>query len=244
MIPVERLHYKLDMRLNRLASNEHQYISEEDKDFALNEARLRLVKNKLGPDKYGHGLDGFRERYMDLESLIVPHEKLSVTKVKTGSRSIYEAAIATTQKPFMLPVDAYTVCTLGKCSGRTVWIENIAPHSDVPVFLNSTHLQPSFGYQVTFATLSDDRFQIYTDDPQGAFKVDSLYLSYLRFPQEICIGGYPKIEDPKGPDRPKSDSDFPEDLEEELLDIATEILAFATNNETAAQAALLRQKEQ
>ena len=44
MILVDSLLYKIDQRLNKLASNDHQEIHLEDKILALNEAQLKLIK--------------------------------------------------------------------------------------------------------------------------------------------------------------------------------------------------------
>ena len=42
MIQVDSLLYKIDQRLNKLSTNEHQQIQLEDKILALNELKLRL----------------------------------------------------------------------------------------------------------------------------------------------------------------------------------------------------------
>ena len=47
MIPVDSLLYKIDQRLNKLSTNEHQQIELEDKILALNEAQIKLIKQRL-----------------------------------------------------------------------------------------------------------------------------------------------------------------------------------------------------
>ena len=47
MILVDSLLYKIDQKLNKLSSNVHQQIPLEDKILALNEAQLKLIKQKL-----------------------------------------------------------------------------------------------------------------------------------------------------------------------------------------------------
>jgi hypothetical protein len=240
MIPIERLHYKLDMKLNKLASNEHQQISREDKDFAIHEGQLRLIKKKLGPNNgYGIGFDGFRKRYQDLEFLVVRHEELSVEKDK-DTVGTYSASLKDLTNQFFLPVDSYITAKRDNCTDRIVVIENIAPHSDVPLYLSSPDLQPSFAYQATFAVISSGSFIVYTADPDGKFEIEKLLISYLRYPTKPCIGDY---EDFDGTLLPKVDCEFPEFLEDELLDIAVEQLALATENTFAAQAAQLRAKD-
>ena len=64
MIPVDSLLYKIDQKLNKLSTNEHQQINLEDKILALNEAQIKLIKQKLdGPStNTGLGLDAFKKQ--------------------------------------------------------------------------------------------------------------------------------------------------------------------------------------
>src|ERR1041385_4300708 len=71
MIAVESLLYKLDMRLNKIATLEHQVIPLENKILALNDAQIKLIKLKLDPNNpLTLGLDAFKKRYEDLETII------------------------------------------------------------------------------------------------------------------------------------------------------------------------------
>lgn len=239
MIPVERLHYKLDMKLNKLASNSHQAISTEDKDFALREAEIQLIKKKLGGGVQGIGMDGFKRRYQDLQFLVVPPES-KVPLIDNSNIANSYILLSSLKEKFLMPIDTYLECSRDNCKKRIVWVESIARHEDVRIYLNSTHHMPSFNYQVTFATISDDRFIIYTEDKQGVFKIDKMFISYLRYPASICFGGY---EDFDGTEKVKIDSEFPEYLEDEILDIAWQNLALITENQFAAQAAQLKIKE-
>ncbi len=63
MIPVDSLLYKIDQKLNKLSSNEHQQIQLEDKILALNEAQLRLIKQKIDSNNVlGGGMDAFKKK--------------------------------------------------------------------------------------------------------------------------------------------------------------------------------------
>ena len=62
MILVDSLLYKIDQKLNKLSTNKNQFIPLEDKIIALNEAQIKLIKQKLdGPPTNGLGLDSFRK---------------------------------------------------------------------------------------------------------------------------------------------------------------------------------------
>ena len=64
MIPVDSLLYKIDQKLNKLSTNEHQQINLEDKILALNEAQIKLIKQKVDgwSTVSGYGLDAFKKR--------------------------------------------------------------------------------------------------------------------------------------------------------------------------------------
>ena len=88
MIPVDSLLYKIDQRLNKLSTNDHQKIQLEDKILALNEAQIKLIKQKVDGIAVanGLGLDAFKKRYGDLQSLVMNynHQPLTLT-LKTCS---------------------------------------------------------------------------------------------------------------------------------------------------------------
>lgn len=239
MIPAIRLHYRIDQKLNKLASNQQQSINVEDKDLAINEAIIKLIKKKIGPNNiYGIGIDGFRKRYQDLESLIVEHRK--VTPVK-GSGPINHYFYETKDfEKFFLPIDVYSVCSRDACTDRIVWAEQLAPHGDVPRYLKSSHLCPSFGHQASFIVITSGKILFYTEDPNGVFEVNDLYVSYLRYPNKVCFGGY---EDFEGNELIQADSELPEFLEDEIIELAVLDLALSTQNEVAAQSAQLRAKD-
>ena len=83
MIPVDSLLYKIDQKLNKLSTNEHQMIQLEDKILALNEAQIKLIKQKVDGISVtsGLGMDAFKKRYEDLQSLVLDynHQPLTLT---------------------------------------------------------------------------------------------------------------------------------------------------------------------
>ena len=85
MIPVDSLLYKIDQKLNKLSTNEHQQIQLEDKILALNEAQIKLIKQKVDgfSTTSGMGLDAFKKRYEDLQSLVenYNHQPLALTLI-------------------------------------------------------------------------------------------------------------------------------------------------------------------
>jgi len=207
------------MQLNALASNEHQYIPDEDWVLVANEALIKLVKNKIG--------EGSKRRYEDLQSLIVPHIQLSLKEDKTPNNRWSSTKDVTKLTPkYLFYSDLYILADKENCKDRVLQV-NISKHSDLPILLKNTNYNPSFEYQDTLGTISGDKFEIYTD---GTFKPTSLYVSYYKYPKEIDIEGYIKLN---GNNSVTQDSDLPDHLEDELVALIVTELGMDTENTNA-----------
>ena len=236
MISTLQLLYKLDMKLNKKVSNEHQSIPLEDKILALNEAQIKLIKKKLGSDNiYGLGVDAFKKRYMDLQDLIVQFEHLGVTPTP-DAYSAYQSDVNLTNKKFMFPLDMYTLCTKGECRNRVVYLSKLTKHGDISTLMFNSHYKPSFEWQESFVVMSSDKIITYTD---GTFVVNGLYLSYIRYPQKIDLAGYINFDGTPSIDQ---DCELTDYLEDELLDLAILELALDTENYPVVQANEIRNK--
>ena len=112
MIPVDSLLYKIDQKLNKLSTNEHQQIQLEDKILALNEAQIKLIKQKVDGFSTipGLGEDAFKKRYEDLQSLVVAYNdgKLPLT-LKNAELNQWAANIHLLVPKYMFYVDSYFI---------------------------------------------------------------------------------------------------------------------------------------
>lgn len=224
MIPIERLLYKLDLRLNKKSSTEHQSIPLEDKILSLNEAQLILIKQKLNSNnKYNSGFDSFKKRYADLQDLVVQFEKLNVTKTNEIFDS-YSGDLDTLTKPYMLPLEIVASCDKNNCKNRQLYVFDIVKHGDLQTMMANNNYKPSFEYQETLAVISGSNIYIYTD---STFKVNFINISYLRYPQKMDYEGY---EDFNGTPSTTINCELSEILEDELLDITTLLIAKDTEN--------------
>jgi len=237
MIAVESLLYKIDQRLNKLSSNAHQEIQLEDKILALNEAQLKLIKQKVsGKNTYGEGFDAFKKRYEDLENLVESHEEHPLPlSLKDTKLNRWAANVSVVTPGYMLYVDSYITADKGECKDRVIYVNHdLTKHADVTLLLNNSNYRPSFEYQETFSTLTTDEVSIFTD---GTFTPKTLFLSYIRYPKYIDREGYVKFD---GSDSVNEDCELKNYLEDELLDLAVENLAMYTENITAVQSAQAR----
>jgi hypothetical protein len=238
MIPVDSLLYKIDQKLNKLSTNEHQQIQLEDKILALNEAQIKLIKQKVDGFSVvsGLGLDSFKKRYEDLQSLVVnyAHQPLTLT-LKNTQLNQWFAYLHALDPKYMFYIDSYVLADKGRCKDRKIWINrDLAKHGDLSLLLNNDHYKPSFEYQETFNFISSDEISIFTD---GTFTPTKIYISYMRYPVYIDKEGYIKFD---GTPSVNQDCELETYLEDELLDLTVQNLAMYTENASAVQSAQYR----
>ncbi len=238
MIKVDSLLYKIDQRLNKLSSNEHQQIQLEDKILQLNESQIKLVTQKVtgAPTPSQIGLDGFRKRYEDLQNLVENYVDHPLNlALKDSNINQWYSSIVNLSPKYMFYVDCYILADKGRCVDRKIYInQDLAKHGDLQFLLNNDFYKPSFEYQETFNEISSNEIFIYTD---GTFTPKKLYLSYIRYPRYIDKAGYIKFDNTASTD---VDCELDERLEDELLDLTVQNLAEYTENNAAVQSAQLR----
>jgi hypothetical protein len=238
MIPVDSLLYKIDQRLNKLSTNDHQQIQLEDKILALNEAQIKLIKQKVDGFSVvsGLGLDAFKKRYEDLQSLVITYnnQPLALT-LKNAELNQWFANIHLLTPKYMFYIDSYILADKGRCKDRKIWINrDLAKHGDLSLILNNSHYKPSFEYQETFNFLSSDEISIFTD---GTFTPTEIFISYMRYPVYIDKTGYIKFDGQPSIDQ---DCELEAYLEDELLDLTVQNLAMYTENQSAVQNSVYR----
>jgi hypothetical protein len=238
MIPVDSLLYKIDQKLNKLSTNNHQQIQLEDKILALNEAQIKLIKQKVDGFSVvsGMGMDAFKKRYEDLQSLVISYidGKLNL-KIKNEELNQWYAKIHDLSPKYMFYLDSYVLADKGVCKDRKIWInKDLAKHGDLQFLLNNDHYKPSFEYQETFNFISSDEISIFTD---GTFTPSGVYISYMRYPIYIDKTGYIKFDGQPSTD---VDCELETYLEDELVDLTVQNLAMYTENAAAVQSAQFR----
>jgi len=238
MIPVDSLLYKIDQKLNKLSTNIHQQINLEDKILALNEAQIKLIKQKVDGFSVvsGMGLDAFKKRYEDLQSLVITynHQPLDLI-LKNEELNQWFANLHLLVPKYMFYIDSYVLADKGVCKDRKIWINrDLAKHGDLQFILNNDHYKPSFEYQETFNFLSSDEISIFTD---GTFTPSKIYISYMRYPVYIDKEGYVRLD---GTDSVNQDCELELYLEDELVDLTVQNLAMYTENSAAVQSAQFR----
>lgn len=238
MILVDSLLYKIDQKLNKLSTNEHQQIQLEDKILALNEAQIKLIKQKIDGISIvsGLGFDSFKKRYDDLQRLVEHYDDHPLAlKLVDKELNQYATSIENLSPKYMFYVDSYFLADKGRCKNRIIWINNnLSKHTDLRLLLNNEYYKPSFEYQESICFISSDEISIFTD---GSFTPTKLYLSYIRYPKYINKEGYIGLD---GNNSVNQDCELEEYLEDELVDLAVQNLAMYTENSSAVQSAQFR----
>lgn len=238
MIPVDSLLYKIDQKLNKLSTNEHQQIQLEDKILALNEAQIKLIKQKIDGISIvsGMGMDAFKKRYEDLQSLVMNynHQPLVLT-LEDANLNQWSANVHDLDPKYMFYLDSYILADKGRCVDRKIWINrDLAKHGDLQFILNNDHYKPSFEYQETFNLISSNDVSVFTD---GTFTPKTIQIMYMRYPQYINKAGYIMLD---GTPSFNQDCELEMYLEDELLDLTVQNLAMYTENQSAVQSAQFR----
>ena len=236
MIPVDSLLYKIDQKLNKLSTNDHQQIQLEDKILALNEAQIKLIKQKLDGVATGMGFDSTKKRYEDLEKFVEQWEDHPLPLTETNTElNKWSASLTGISPAYMFYADSYILADKGRCKNRIIRInKDLTSHGDVQMLLLNEHYKPSFEYQETFNYISSDEISIFTD---GTFTPSTLFLSYIRYPLYIDKIGYVKFD---GTDSVDQDCELKNYLEDELIDLTVQNLAMYTENQAAVQSAAYR----
>jgi len=238
MIPVDSLLYKIDQKLNKLSTNAHQQIPLEDKILALNEAQIKLIKQKVDgfSTPAGLGQDSFKKRYEDLQRLVVTYDQGKLPLVLADPIiNRWSASLHTLKPEYMMYEDSYVIADKGRCKNRKIWInKDLARHGDLQYLLNNDHYKPSFEYQETFNWISSDEISIFTD---GTFTPLAIYIMYLRYPDYIDKEGYIGFEGEPSVNR---DCELELYLEDELLDLTVQTLATYIENQSAIQTSQMR----
>ncbi len=238
MIPVDSLLYKIDQRLYKLSTNEHQQIQLEDKILALNEAQIKLIKQKINGISVvsGMGMGAFKKRHEDLQNFVLNynHQPLDLT-VEDASLNQWSADLDLLSPKYMFYVDSYVTADKGRCLDRKICINrDLSKHGDLQFILNNEHYKPSFEYQETFNFLSSDKISVFSD---GTFQPKKLNIMYMRYPLYINKLGYVMLD---GTPSTNQNCELEEYLEDELLDLTVQNLAMFTENQSAVQSAQYR----
>lgn len=235
MIDVRELLYDIDLKLNKVGSNQHQGVELENKLIVLNDAQINIIKTKFSENNvYKMGIDAFQKRYNDLEMLIQRDKFLPLREEGTPLKS-WSASLDLLDPCYLLgiPGSEYITADKGSCKSNPLVITEIK-HGNINTVLRNSNTAPSFEYQEVPGVISGHRWQIFTD---GTFKPTKLYLWYVRYPVKVDYEGYVHFN---GAPSTTVNCELPYYLKEEIVDVAVRSLSMITENQNMIQNSQLK----
>lgn len=167
---------RFQLKLNSLANSDNVDISEGEFVLIYNEQQVNWYE-----DNFKNVSSKFKTS--DVQKLV--ERDLNLTLIREHEDYVN----------FKLPenyldyISSYSKCTKGNCSDRRIRNYQIQlPNREL--FYRDNFNNPSFEYSETFITVSSDGLQVYKTD----FDVNKVYLTYYRYPINIDIEGYIKID--------------------------------------------------
>ena len=204
---------KVKERLNKLDSQDYDNILCWQIVESFNKAQVEWARRQL------HGVNTLREgdeqstrRKDDLQVLLVQE-----TPILSQDDIYYFSTLPETYLQWKR-VDVFA-CK-GECKDRRMTVY-LAAEENLNQLLRDKLKQPSFEWAETFATLTDDKFRVYTNND---FDVTKTELTYYRQPRMIQIKGcsnpYTGLESTQ-----EVTCEFKDDIVELIIDETVSILA-------------------
>lgn len=208
------LQLKIKQRLNKLASNDYDNIECWQIVEAFNKAQVDWCRRNL------HGLNVVQEG-----------DEQSTRRIDDLQVLLYTAPIVLNQKvkyyeSVDLPVNYFqwkrlSITASDNCCDNRSFVVYLAEQANVDELLRDKNKKPSFEWAETFATLKNNKVQIYTNDE---FLISKAELTYYRQPTKIeilnCVDPYTQQVSTVD-----VECEFKDDMVELFIDETVKILA-------------------
>jgi hypothetical protein len=167
---------KFELKVNNINTASSIDVGVGEFVLIFNEQQYKWFRNKFRGRSAIYTID-------DVQQLIKTDHHLTVST--TGDR----------YTQFKLPDDyfdyigSYALASKGTCTGRALYTYQVKLN-EIDLHVRDENNKPSFEYHEAPVTISQDNLQVYRTD----FTVDSVYLTYYRYPVAIDIEGYTKFD--------------------------------------------------
>ena len=172
---VLEVYEKYLIKVNRNDSNSNIHVPRGKFVLIYNEWAREWENEKLELKKSTKEVD-------ELNDLLVADLELKKLKV-TKDYVEYDLP-----ENFLDFTSSYSIATKGRCEHRIDNWELKAYNN--PVYLTDSNHSPSFEWEESLVQLGGKRVRIYTGD----FKLKTSFISYYRFPKDIDIEGYIRLD--------------------------------------------------
>lgn len=187
---------KFELKVNKLSTNDNVDISPGEFVLIFNEQQSKWFE---------YNFRGRGTRYVDV-----------VQKLIANNIPLKLVSSETTYSNFELPlnyfdyINSYSLADNGVCKDRVIYNEEIKIVNK-NILYKDEYNAPSFEYQEGFITLANNQLQVYKKD----YEVTNTFLTYYRYPIDIDIQGYIKID---GTNSIDSDPELSDHYIDEIID--------------------------
>jgi hypothetical protein len=230
---IDEMHYRFDLEVDRVASQDRPDILPPEKDDYLNRAINIFVKDRYGFDNpKKEGFETSQERISNLMDLHIksPGLQPALTPINLNN-GLYELRLSSLLHRYLFLTSAKVVIRKGQCTKTidyTSWQIDDRKTTFSDASYEWSRVLANFGKSTLVTTVNKDLPSMYFDtrDKGGVpqFEIDSVYISYIKYPNRVCIGGYKHIDD-KTPSltTPVTQCDIDDIFHDEIVRIASEL---------------------
>lgn len=167
---------RIDNALEKQGSSSNANLNNWDKEDALNKGLNDWIRRQVhGTNPFREGSEESQMRVDDLEPLLIPERKISVT-----NGDIY-SDISKLPENYRYYNRLTLVVSKGDCKDTRIkskFVEN----ANVDDLLEDWTFSPSFDFEQAFHIMASNKFRIYHN---GEFEIEHVLLSYYTNPQYI-----------------------------------------------------------
>jgi len=218
---------KIKERLNKLDSNDYDNIEVWQFIEAFNKGQSAWCRRNLhGTNQTREGDEGSKRRIDDLQILLITDPSATVI-----DKGVYVEVTGGIPAEYMewKRIDVYA--TNSCCPDKRSMVTYLAEEGNVAQLLRDYNKKPNFAWAETFATLSNNNINVYTNNE---FTIENVILTYYRQPVRIQIQGvvdpYTLVVSPIS-----VECEFKDDLAELFCDEAAKIIAGDLENSSQMQ---------
>lgn len=197
MISIAKVHYLVKESLNKINTNYYQDIPSNVIDENLNMAQLQFMRDRVNY-KEGRGFEVDSSITKDLSSLVIRETNIVPTLIEPG---IWKVNLHDTNSGGDLTNNCYLFQTGSANVAKNTCDKTISiflrEHDDKLYIKNMAQQKPSFLWNRLLAFIeksSVDNFHALLLDTGNDFDIDSLTLTYIKYPRRVCLGNYYDID--------------------------------------------------
>lgn len=238
-------HFNFKERLDKMAANSNPDLNPAEIDEFMYRAIEAFLRENTSIQK-GKGFELNDVQRQKLSTLVVTPNEQAVVAPTTIVNGVYEFPL--TSPPFLheiyMPVRARVNVSKDGCDDATLDVFFV-DHDDLHYILGDSLHGPSYKYRRAIAveakastTLGAKSLYVHTS---GDFTVNSLELTYIKRPVVPTIGGYQYFD---GTTRVLTQSDLPEEVHNEVIDMAVELAAIVIGEPNAQRFSYISKDKQ